>query len=88
MVNVQANTSKNVPVDEVPHAQQFVYLKDGIETTDESEATERIPIVEVRMISVDERGALVPTDSATRLVIHELGPEGRALRHTTMVRGG
>ncbi len=86
MVEVQTETSRDVPIADVPEAQRFVYLKDGIETSNPAEATERVPIVEVRMISVDARGNLVPKEQATKLVIHEFGPEGRALRHTTMVR--
>ena len=49
----------DVPIDEVPEAQRFVYLKDGLETGNPAEATERVPIVEVRMISVDVRGNLI-----------------------------
>jgi hypothetical protein len=45
-----------------------------------------VPIVEVRMVSVDARGNLVPKGSAAKLVIYEIGPEDRPLRHTTMVR--
>ena len=86
MVEVQAETSRDVPIDEVPEDRRFVYLKDGVETGNPAEATERVPIVEVRMISVDARGNLVPKGSAAKLVIYEIGPEDRPLRHTTMVR--
>lgn len=87
MVEVQTDTSRDVPVDEVPEERQFVYLtKDGVETSDPEEATERVPVVEVRMISVDARGNLVPKESATKLVIYEIGPDDRPLRHTTMIR--
>lgn len=86
MKEMYTGTERVVPISEVPEAQQFVWLKGGIETANKAEATERVPIVEVRMISIDERGNLVPKEEATQLVIHEFGPEGRALRHTTMVR--
>lgn len=86
MVEVQADTSRDVPIDEVPEDRRFVYLKDGVETYNPDEATERVPIVEVRMVSVDQRGNLVPKDQAARLVVYEIGPDNRPLRHTTMVR--
>lgn len=88
MVDVQAGTSRDMPIDQVPEDQRFVYLKDGVETRSASEATERVPIVEVRMVSVNKRGDLVPKEQAAKLVVYEIGPEGRPLRHTTMVRGG
>ncbi len=86
MVEVFAGTAREVRLEDVPESQRFVYLKDGVETSDPAEATERIPIVEVRMISIDERGHLVSKDDAAKLIIEERGPEGRPLRHTTMVR--
>jgi len=87
MVEVQAETSRDVPIDEVPEDRRFVYLtKEGVETADPTEATERVPIVEVRMISIDASGNLVPKGSAAKLVIYEIGPDDRPLRHTTMVR--
>src|SRR5262245_7284068 len=46
-------TSKLTPVAEIPESRRFVYLKDGVATNDPSEATERVPIVEVHVISVN-----------------------------------
>lgn len=86
MTEEYAKTAREVPIAEVPEARRFVYLKDGKETTNPAEATERVPIVLVRMLSLDERGNLVAKEVATKVVIHEFGPEGRPLRHTTMTR--
>jgi hypothetical protein len=57
-------TSKVTPVAEMPESRRFVYLKDGAATHDPAEATERVPVVEVHVISVDEMGNLVPAEQA------------------------
>jgi hypothetical protein len=79
-------TSTVSPVAEVPESKRFVYLKDGVETHDPAAATERVPIVEVHLISLDASGKLVPTDEAATIRIKEFGPDQRPLRSTTMRR--
>lgn len=86
MVDMYDKTARDVPVADVPAFKQFVYLKNGVETSNPQEATARIPIVEVRMMPLDANGNLIAKDKATTIVIHELGPGGRSLRRTTMRR--
>ena len=78
-------TEQIVPYESVPKNQQFVYLtKDGIETFNLNEAVERIPIVEVEMLSLDAKGNLVPSETAKTLRIKSFGPDRRPLRSTVM----
>jgi hypothetical protein len=86
MVNVYEKTERTVPITEVPPNKRFVYLKDGVEISDPSQATELVPIVRVEMFSLDDDGNLVPPDLATKLWVKEFGPEKRPLRLTTMIR--
>ena len=86
MVDVFHQTSKITPVGDVPENQRFVYLKGDVETHDPHEATKRVPIVEVRMFSLDEAGNLVAPDHAKTIRIQELGPDMRPIRSTTMYR--
>jgi hypothetical protein len=64
----------------VPAGDKYVYLDDGVETTDVERATERIPIVEIRTSTLDSAGNLVPAARATHAHVLELGPGGRPLR--------
>lgn len=75
-----------VPLAEIPASRRFVYLKDGVATHDPAAATERVPIVEVHLISVDANGKLVPTGQAATIRIKEFGPDHRPLRSTTLRR--
>jgi hypothetical protein len=78
-------TEKVVPYKSVPKNQQFVYLpKDGVETFNLNEAVERIPIVEVEMLSLDAKGNLVPSKIAQTIRIKSFGPNRRPLRSTVM----
>jgi hypothetical protein len=86
IVDLFRGTSKMTPIADVPESRRFVYLKNGIETHDPSEATERVPIVEVRMLSLDERGNLVAPEIAYKVRIDEFGPDNRPLRSTIMRR--
>jgi hypothetical protein len=80
------NTTTVSPVAEVPESKRFVYLKDGVVTHDPAAATERVPIVEVHLISVDANGKLVPTEQAATIRIKEFGPDHRPLRSTTLLK--
>jgi hypothetical protein len=86
IVDLFRGTSKMAPIADVPESRRFVYLKNGIETHDPSEATERVPIVEVRMLSLNERGNLVAPEIAYKVRIDEFGPDNRPLRSTIMRR--
>ena len=86
MITVFEESSKEVPVEEVPETSRFVYFIDDVETSDPESATRAVPIVEVRMFSLDDEGNLVPPDQATTIRIKEYGPEGEFLRTTRMVR--
>jgi len=85
MIDKFANSSRTERAEEVPERHRFVYMdKDGREVDSVEEAVERIPIVEVQMISTDGDGNLVAKDRAQLIRIKELGPERRLLRSTTM----
>jgi len=84
--DVFRKTTEVTSVAEVPESRRFVYLKNGVETHNPAEATERVPIVEVHVLSVDEKGNLVPTEQAHTVRIKEFGPDHRPLRSTTMLR--
>ena len=84
-LDVYSNTVTHVSVEDVPDERRFVYLKDGVETTPD-EATERVPIVEVHILTLDEQGSLVSKEKATSIRIKEFGPDHRPLRSTLMVK--
>jgi len=86
MIDMYPKDEHDVPYEEAPEHSRFVYLKNGVETNDESEATERIPIVEVHMRPLDENGNLVPKEKAVKIRIKELGPDQRPLRDTVMIK--
>ena len=86
MADFFQRTSKMVLIEDVPENRRFVYLKNGIETLDPNEATERVPILEVHMLSLDERGNLVSPEIAKLVRIGEFGPDMRPLRSTIMRR--
>jgi hypothetical protein len=86
MVDSFHRTSKMVSIEDVPENQRFVYLKGDVETHDPSEATERVPILEVHMLSSDDRGNLVSPETAKIVRIKEFGPDMRPLRSTIMRR--
>jgi len=85
MTNVFENTTKEKSIKDIPETKWFAYLKDGTETLDKEQATEIVPIVEVRMLSLDEKGNLVSTKEASTVKIKEYGPDERFLRSTTMI---
>lgn len=86
LIELYSNSVREVSADDVPEHSRFVYLKDGVETHDPQEATERIPIVEEHMMSLDAHGNLVPKEQATRIRIKQFGPGQRPLRDTTLVK--
>ena len=86
MVDFFHQTSKTVLIEDVPENRRFVYLKNGVETHDPDESTERVPILEVHMLSLDKTGNLVSPDIANMVRIGEFGPDMRPLRSTSMRR--
>ena len=58
------------------------YAQDGSETTDTKSAKYRVPVVEVRIVSVDSNGAPVDPQHAARLSIDAYGPDHKFLSHT------
>jgi hypothetical protein len=86
VLDVSGQTSKDTPVAEMPESQRFVYLKDGVTTYDPDEATERVPVVEVHLIGMDEQGNPVPAEQARTIRKKEFGPGHRPLRSTTLRR--
>ena len=59
---------REVAVDTVPADHRFI---DGV------------PVLEVRMLSTNDRGEVVPPEMATRIEISQRGPGGRELGHVT-----
>jgi hypothetical protein len=86
MVDLSTGTAREVPFLEAPERQRFVYLKDGVETSNVDVATERIPIVEVQMMPLDKLGNIVPKEKAALIRIKEFGPNKRPLRSSTLVK--
>ena len=84
MVEVPAGRVTVIPADEVPETSRFVWLRDGEETLDPDEATECVPVVEVHVCTVDAAGLPSPRDSAAKVILEEIGPEGRLLRRSEM----
>lgn len=84
VVEFFSKTTEMKSPDEFPESGQFVYLKNGVETYDPNEATERIPIVEVHVLPLNDQGNLVDPKDATSMIIKQFGPEQRPLRSTTM----
>lgn len=83
--NVSAKTVEIVPYDSVPQRQQFVMLDaNGVETNNPGEAKERVPIVYVRVIMLDEKGQHARPEYASSMQILEYGPNERFLRSTIM----
>lgn len=84
MVDMFSNTTNLVSASEMPEDRRFVYFKDDVEVSDLAEATEIVPVVEVRMSPLSAKGALVSKDEATTIRIQEFGPGGRPLRWAIM----
>jgi hypothetical protein len=83
--NVAAKTVEVVPYDSVPPRQQFVMLDaNGVETNNPGEAKQRVPIVHVRVIMLDEKGQHARPEDARSMQILEYGPDERLLRSTIM----
>ncbi|MEP6502487.1 MAG: hypothetical protein ABJD97_04110 [Betaproteobacteria bacterium] len=87
MVDMFTHEVKIVPATDVPEGQRFVYYKDDLELTSPDGATRAVPVVEMRMFSLDGAGHLVPKAQASRLRILEIGPDGDTLRTTLLVPG-
>lgn len=86
MIDDDTREVRVVNADKVPMRRRFVYLdRTGkeLEATD-TNATERVPIVEVRMTPTDGDGHVVPRAQARLIRIKESGPDNRVLRSTTL----
>ncbi|MFO0588091.1 MAG: hypothetical protein U0441_11150 [Polyangiaceae bacterium] len=84
MVEVPSGPVRVIPADEVPETSRFVWFRDGEETLDADEATERVPVLEVHIHTVDAAGSPSPRASAAKIVVEEFGPGGRFLRRSEM----
>jgi hypothetical protein len=86
MVEVFSGEVRTVPFSEIPEEKRWVYLRDGKIVGGPDEADEVVPVVEIRRLTLDARGNLVAPEAAVRVRIEEVGPGGRPLRFTIMVR--
>ena len=85
MIDMFTHEVRVVPVGDVPESQRFVYFKDTLESTSSEGATRGVPVVEVRMFSLDAEGRLVAKAQASRIRILEMVPDGQTLRTTLML---
>jgi len=85
MVDEYTHEVRVVPLSQVPESQRFVFYKGDEEITSADGATRAVPIVEVRMFSLDADGKLVDKAHATRLRIIEIGPDHQPLRTTLLL---
>lgn len=68
----------------VPDDVKFIYYDaEGEQTSDTSTASDRVPIVEVEITSLDKTGKPVAPKHAVLFFMNEYGPRRRELRHTT-----
>lgn len=85
MVDEYTREVRVVPLSQVPESQRFVFYKGDEEIASAEGATRAVPIVEVRMFSLDAHGKLVDKAHAARLRIIEIGPDGQPLRTTLLL---
>jgi hypothetical protein len=85
MVDMFTKETKEVPAETVPDSRRFVFRRQGLDVTNRDQADEILPIMEIRMFPLDERGRLVPKTRAKKIRIEEFGPNEMKLRWTTMV---
>lgn len=86
MVEVFDGSVRLQPSADLPENRRFVFLRDGRTVKTRAEADEVVPVVEVRRLTIDAAGKLVDAAHATRIRIEEVGPGGRPLRWTDMLR--
>jgi hypothetical protein len=76
-----------VNVEKIPEEEQFVYIdKDQRTTHDKAQAVRRIPIVEIRMLSLDANNEVVPPHQGTTMYVSAYGKRQRLLRSLTLIR--
>ncbi|HEY9029445.1 MAG TPA: hypothetical protein VIP05_34480 [Burkholderiaceae bacterium] len=85
MVDEYTHEVRVVPLSQVPESQRFVFYKGDEEIASADGATRAVPIVEVRMFSLDADGKLVDKAHAARLRIIEIGPGHQPLRTTLLL---
>lgn len=86
MIEEYDGSVRLINVETVPDRQRFVYFDaNGMEVDSLDKAASRVPIVEVRMLSTDGQGNLVPKSRAKKLRILEMGPDQKVLRSTVLV---
>ncbi len=76
-------TSKTEAASDFPDSLKWkYYAQDGSETANMGSAKYRVPVVEVRIVSVNGKGVPVDPQHASRLSIDSYGPNHRFLSHT------
>jgi hypothetical protein len=86
MVEVYTGAVRLVPAEQMPLTRRFVFFKNGRVVPTKEESDEVVPVVEVRRLTLDDHGNLVPAEKAARIRIEEFGPGGRPLQWTSMIR--
>ncbi|GEM_PF-4249930 len=86
---VDGNTDtvlRRIPFEQVPAPNREVYLRGGVMVPTPEEADEIVPIARVVRLLVDETGAPMDEDRASRAIIREFDAAGMLLRETLQVR--
>lgn len=87
MIDMYDKSVRELPASEAPERVRFVYLdKDGREVNANQNPVDRIPVVEVHMIPLDEKGNIVPKERATVIRRKEFGPDHQPLRSSTLTK--
>jgi hypothetical protein len=87
IATVALKKTEVVTSDSVPESDRLVMIDDqGIETHDPKQAKETIPVVEIRVVTLNGKGELVAPDQAHTMRILLYGAGERLLRSTTMVK--
>lgn len=85
-VEIFSGEVREVPFNDLPQNDRWAFLREGKLVNSPEEADEIVPIVEVRRLTLDAQGDLVPSESAVSVRIEEFGPGGRPVKWTLMVR--
>lgn len=83
--NLYDGKEMQVPASGIPIEDQFVYFKDGTETTDQLTADAREPIIRQEFTPLTKEGVKISLDKAEALKIKEYGESG-LLRERTIDR--
>lgn len=88
MIEVYDGSVRTVSAGDLPENKRFAFFRNRQLVSTRAEADEIVPVIEIRRLTTDDNGKLVDAAHATRVRIEEVGPGGRPLRWTNMLRRG